>query len=181
MTKNIYIIRHCKAEGQAPDAPLTEEGFIQAKELAESLSDLKVDRIISSPFVRAIQTIKPFTENKDIDIEVDSRLAERILSTTFLTDWMEKLEETFDDMDLKFEGGESSNEAVKRIVEVVDEIVVSGSENTVMVAHGGIISLLLNFYDKSFGFEQWMGLRNPDVYHLKVTETNANFNRLLKD
>ncbi len=180
MTKNIYIIRHCKAEGQVPDASLTEEGFIQAKELAKSLSDLKVDRIISSPFVRAIQTIKLFAENKDIDIEVDSRLAERVLSTNFLTDWMEKLEETFDDMDLKFEGGESSNEAAKRIVEVIDEIVVSGTEDTVIVSHGGIISLslLLNVYDKSFGFEQWMSLRNPDVYHLKVTETGAAFNRL---
>ncbi|GAQ18256.1 phosphoserine phosphatase 2 [Oceanobacillus picturae] len=181
MTKNIYIIRHCKAEGQVPDAPLTEEGFIQAKELAKSLSDLKVDRIISSPFVRAIQTIKPFAENKDIDIEVDSRLAERVLSTAFLTDWMEKLEATFNDTDLKFEGGESSNEAAKRIVEVIDEIVVSGTEDTVIVSHGGIISLLLNYYDKSFGFEQWMSIRNPDVYHLKVTETGANFNRLLKD
>lgn len=179
--KNVYIIRHCKAEGQAPDAPLTEEGFIQAKELAESLSDLKVDRIISSPFLRAIQTMKPFAENKKLEIEVDSRLAERVLSSTFLTDWMEKLEASFDDMDLKYEGGESSNEAAKRIVEVVDEMVVSGSENTVVVAHGGIISLLLNFYDKNFGFEQWLSLHNPDVYHLKVTETGANFNRLLKD
>ncbi|WP_042220669.1 histidine phosphatase family protein [Oceanobacillus manasiensis] len=178
MNKNIYIIRHCKAEGQASDAPLTEEGTIQAKELAEFLSDLKVDRIISSPFLRAIQTIKPFAENKDIDIEVDSRLAERVLSSTFLTDWMEKLEATFNDTDLKFEGGESSNEAAKRIVEVVDEVVVSDAENTVIVAHGGIISLLLNVYDKSFGFEKWMSLRNPDVYHLRVTETGANFNRL---
>ncbi|MFD1174551.1 histidine phosphatase family protein [Oceanobacillus picturae] len=179
--KNIYIIRHCKAEGQAPDAPLTEEGFIQAKELAESLSDLKVDRIISSPFVRAIQTIKPFAENKKIEIEVDTRLAERVLSSTILTDWMEKLEATFNDMDLKYEGGESSNKAAKRIVEVVDEIVVSGAGNTIIVAHGGIISLLLNFYDKNFGFEQWMSLHNPDVYHLKVTKTGANYNRLLKD
>lgn len=181
MNKNIYIVRHCEAEGQSSDSPLTEKGFIQANDLSDFLScNIKVDRIISSPFLRAIQTIKPFAENKSIEIEMDSRLSERVLSTTFFPDWMDKLETTFNDMDLKYEGGESSNEARSRIVEVVNGIVESGSENTIIVAHGGIISLLLNHYDKNFDFEQWKTLSNPDVYLLKLTNSNAHYKRLWK-
>lgn len=181
MNKNIYIIRHCEAEGQSSDSPLTEKGYIQANEISEFLSsDIKVDRIISSPFLRAIQTIKPFARNKNIEIEMDSRLSERLLSSTFFPDWMDKLEATFNDMDLKYEGGESSNEARNRIVEVVNDIVASNSENTIIVAHGGIISLLLNHYDKNFGFEQWKSLSNPDVYLLRNTKNDDHYKRLWK-
>lgn len=180
MNKNIYIIRHCEAEGQSSDSPLTEKGFIQANELSDFLSDRKVDRIISSPFLRAIQTIKPFAENKNIEIEMDSRLSERVLSSSFFPDWMDKLEATFRRMDLKYAGGESSNEAMNRIVEVVNDIVASDSKNTIIVAHGGIISLLLNHYDNNFGFEQWKGLSNPDVYLLRITKNGDHYRRLWK-
>ncbi|MEC5426088.1 histidine phosphatase family protein [Virgibacillus sp. C22-A2] len=181
MNKNIYIIRHCEAEGQSSDSPLTEKGVIQANELSNFLSsDIKVDRIISSPFLRAIQTIRPFVENNNIEIELDSRLSERVLSSTFFPDWMEKLEATFRRMDLKYEGGESSNEARNRIVEVVNDIVEGNSDNTIIVAHGGVISLLLNHYDNNFGFEQWKTLSNPDVYLLHLTKNDAHYKRLWK-
>ncbi|MFE8697854.1 histidine phosphatase family protein [Cytobacillus sp. FJAT-53684] len=181
MNKNIYIIRHCEAEGQSSDSPLTENGLIQSDELSYFLSEIEIDRIICSPFLRAIQTIKPFAENKNIEIEMESRLTERVLSSLFFSDWMDKLEATFNDMDLKYEGGESSNEARNRIIEVVNEIEASYSENTIIVAHGGIISLLLNHYDKNFGFEQWKSLSNPDVYLLKISQNNFHLKRLWKD
>jgi 2,3-bisphosphoglycerate-dependent phosphoglycerate mutase len=180
MNNNIYIIRHCEAKGQSSDSPLTERGILQAKDLSDFLSDIKVDRVISSPFLRAIQTIQPLAENKNIEIEMDSRLRERILSSIFFPDWMDKLEATFNDMDLKYEDGESSNEAMHRIVEVINGIVASDYENTVIVAHGGIISLLLNHYDNNFGFEQWKSLSNPDVYLLRVTKNDDHYKRLWK-
>ncbi|WP_332888779.1 histidine phosphatase family protein [Paenibacillus selenitireducens] len=56
---NIYIVRHCKAEGQSPDANLTDEGYIQAERLAEFLHHKNIESIISSPYVRAVQSIFP--------------------------------------------------------------------------------------------------------------------------
>ena len=49
MGKHIYVIRHCEAKGQSPDASLTEQGFHQAEVLAEFLLT-KIERIITSPF-----------------------------------------------------------------------------------------------------------------------------------
>jgi 2,3-bisphosphoglycerate-dependent phosphoglycerate mutase len=54
---DIYIVRHCKAEGQSPDANLTDEGYLQAERLAEFLYDKKIESIICSPFVRANQSL----------------------------------------------------------------------------------------------------------------------------
>ena len=48
----------------------------------------------------------------NLEVEIDERLSERMLSSVSLSDWLEKLEATFYDLDLKFEGGESSKEAM---------------------------------------------------------------------
>lgn len=60
--KNVYVVRHCKAEGQASDAQLTAIGVEQAEILAEFLSDKEIDYIISSPYERAYRTIKPLSD-----------------------------------------------------------------------------------------------------------------------
>ena len=178
--KNIYLIRHCVAAGQSPEAPLTEQGEGQARELAEILSTVGVDRIISSPFKRAVDTFLPLAMKMSIEIETDSRLAERVLSTENLPDWFEKLKSTFDDLDLKLEGGESSREAMTRIVEVVGAVFNSDVENTILVSHGNLLSLLLKHYDNSFGFEEWRNMSNPDVYLIKYDGQEATIDRLWK-
>lgn len=105
-----------------------------------------------------------------------------MLSSIPLPDWIEKLAESFNDLDLAFEGGESSNQAMNRITEVVDEIIDNNNlKTTIIVAHGGIISLLLHHFDNSFGFDEWKSLSNPDVYLLKLTKNKAYFERLWKD
>lgn len=181
MEKNIYIIRHCKAEGQAPEAALTEIGLQQALKLAQFLSGKKIERVISSPFKRAVQTVTPYINQENKQLVIDDRLTERVLSTTYFHDWLEKLEETYVNLDLKYEGGESSREAMARILNVIDDIINSEFNNVAIVTHGGIMSLLLHHYDSSFGFAGWRNISNPDVYLLKITESGAQFQRVWSD
>lgn len=181
MTKNIYIVRHAEAEGQDPQAKLTERGLKQAGILADFLSNVKVERIISSPYVRAIETMRPFAERNNLNIELDDRLTERVLSTQYFSDWMDKLEATFFDMNLKYKGGESSHEAQSRIVELFKEVLESDYTNTLIVAHGGIISLLLNYCDGEFGFENWKQLSNPDVFLITGLNDSYQYKRLWND
>jgi 2,3-bisphosphoglycerate-dependent phosphoglycerate mutase len=178
MNKKIYIIRHCEAIGQPSESPLTEKGFNQALELSEFFSGIKVDKIVTSPYLRAVQTIEPLAKKLNIEIERDSRLTERVLSQGNLPDWMEKLHATFADLELKYDGGESSREAMNRIVEVVEEIKNSNAESAVVVTHGNIMSLLLKYYNKNIGFELWQGLSNPDVYRLQSVHNVFHVERI---
>jgi len=180
MVKHIYVIRHCEAQGQSSDASLTEQGFHQAEVLAKFFADKKIDRIITSPFLRAIQTIEPLSTRGNINVEIDERLSERILGTSDLPDWYEKLRATFTDMELKFEGGESSNEAMERIVNVVEETIKSESEHTIIVSHGNIITLLLKNYHNDIDFQFWTQLRNPDVFRLRVKDHKMTLDRIWK-
>lgn len=173
MTK-LYLIRHCQAEGQEPEAQLTAEGHEQAEKLALFLEKYNINRIISSPFRRAIQTITPFAHKRNLEIEVDERLRERILSSENFSDWFEKLKQSFEDRDIKFIGGESSKEATERIVSIVTELSHSQTDNIAIITHGNVSALLLNHISQDFGFDQWLKLTNPDVYVLE----NNNYERI---
>jgi 2,3-bisphosphoglycerate-dependent phosphoglycerate mutase len=180
LLKKIYIIRHCEAEGQPSEAQLTDRGKKQALALAEFFSDMKIDRIIASPYKRAIQSIQPLSKRLNVEIEIEKQLTERVLSTENFSDWFEKLKQTFDDFELKFEGGESSQEAMKRIVKVVEGIFNGETKNTIIVTHGNLMSLLLKYFNKDFGFDDWQNLSNPDVFLLKNKSNKVAYERLWK-
>jgi predicted acetyltransferase/broad specificity phosphatase PhoE len=181
LVKKIFLIRHCEAQGQPPEAALTETGFKQAVQLADLFTEISIDRIIASPYIRTVQTIEPLAERLNYEIETNDLLTERVLSSENLTDWLEKLKATFDDFDLKFKGGESSYEAVNRIVSVVEEVLNSEAQNTIIVTHGNLLSLLLNHYNNEFGFDDWRNLRNPDVFLLVKADDKVTYERLVVD
>ncbi|WP_261381303.1 histidine phosphatase family protein [Paenibacillus cremeus] len=173
MVKTIYLVRHCKAEGQEPDALLTVEGRRQAEELAEFLKHTAaVEVVVSSPFVRAVETIRPFCEQRACKLQVDARLEERVLSTESMPDWMDRLKRTYDDLHLAFPGGESSYEAMRRGIEVLQELLARPESECLVVTHGALLTLLLKHYDPRVGFAEWKGLTNPNVFQL-IFETEA--------
>lgn len=175
--KTLYLVRHCSATGQAAEAELSDTGFEQAQKLAAFFSGISIENIISSPFIRAQHSIEPTANAKDLPLTIDARLEERTLSTSDLPNWLELLEKTFLDLDLKLVGGESSREATARAIEVIEE----AQNNTVLVTHGNLMSLILKHFDDSIGFEEWKSLRNPDVYTLIIDNNKSSINQLWKD
>ncbi len=174
--KKIYLVRHCKATGQLANATLTEEGFEQSQRLKEFFDRIEVKRIISSPYIRAKQSIEPLAKKLRLEIEMDERLSERVLTDHSIDDWMEKLAESFADRERKLPGGESSDEATIRILEVLNSI--NEEEITVLVSHGNLTALLLNHFDSKFGFEQWKQMSNPDVFLLNIEEGFAEIKKV---
>ena len=68
----IYLLRH---EDRTMDlsffSPLTEDGLENSIKLVDKLEKYKIDKIYSSPFIRTLQTIYPYSikNNKKINIE----------------------------------------------------------------------------------------------------------------
>ncbi|MGE6630752.1 histidine phosphatase family protein [Bacillus sp. NPDC077027] len=123
--------------------------------------------MISSPYKRAIQSIELLAHAKRLKVDIDARLSERVLSSKLLDDWYEKLKLSFSDMNIVFEGGESSQEAMYRIVQALNERMNSDEDHILFVTHGNIMSLLLKHFDSAIGFTEWQNFSNPDVYVLK--------------
>lgn len=174
MTKTVYLVRHCQTSGQEPDAPLTEQGHRQAVLLAETLADEPIERIVSSPYLRACQTALPLAERRRLTIETDSRLRERVLSGVPLVDWRERLKASFVDLDVCLPGGESSRAAMKRGMAAVADVGEHGAVTTVVVTHGNLLALLLKGFDERAGFAEWRTLSSPDVYRVEYADGAAH-------
>ncbi len=173
----IYLLRHCKATGQEYNAKLTSEGKESSIKLIPILSKLNIHEIHCSPMTRAIDTVSPFAEKNNIHINTTEVLQERILSLDAIPDWKSHLEKTFLDFDYKLENAESSNEALKRIFTFVKSL--DNDKNHLIVSHGNLLTLLINKYDKNFGFIESLKIRNPDLFKLdlineKIEHLNIN-------
>lgn len=164
--KNLYVVRHAKAEGQPFDAKLTEAGREQAEALVDLFKGIPVERILTSPFIRAVETIRPLAKKKGLDLETDDRLKERVLAGQSFEDWKEKLQESFSDFDLLFEGGESNRSGLSRVESLLNDVEKMAETNIVLVSHGNLSTLILHFFDKNYGYEHLLEMTNPDVFHI---------------
>ncbi|QKQ75924.1 histidine phosphatase family protein [Nostoc sp. TCL240-02] len=178
MLKTLYIVRHCQAVGQEPNAPLTSEGHFQAIALADLLFSFGIERVISSPFMRAYQSIAPLAERLGISIEIDNRLTERVLCPTPLDDWRERLAESFTNLDLYLDGGESSRSAMARGIAVIDEVLQQKTSITAIVTHGNLMAMILKHFDDRIGYAEWEKLSNPDVYRVQFLNDATHVERM---
>lgn len=91
----IHIVRHGKAGSRhdwaQPDdlRPLTESGGRQAEGLVQILAGEEVKRVLSSRYVRCVQTVAPLADALGVDVEQHGALAEE----ADLADTWELLEE----------------------------------------------------------------------------------------
>jgi 2,3-bisphosphoglycerate-dependent phosphoglycerate mutase len=166
----IYIVRHCQTTGQAPEAELTEEGFAQAERLVEFLLPFGIDRVVSSPFTRAMQSLTPLANHLGLPLEVDERLKERLLCWPPIEAWLELNNRCYAEPDYVAPGGESNNSVFGRFLAVLEEVRQHPATAPALVTHGGMLSVLLNRLDENFGPESFRGLTNPDVYRLTYSD-----------
>ena len=171
MAKKFYLVRHGNAKGQEPDAVLTEDGCLQAEIIADLLRSLGINRIVSSTFRRAVDSIRPLAKSLELPIETDVRLIEASLSAVNYPDWIDRLKATFDDYDLSYDGGESSRDATARAVASINDVLTMDGSLPVIVSHGRLLSLLLRHLDKRYGFEFWQALTSPDIFSVIVQDS----------
>lgn len=105
----VHLVRHAVAARRGswhqPDdlRPLTNRGLVQALAIADALRPLDIARILSSRYVRCVQTVQPLADKLDLGIELHPALAEE---APFDTTWalVEELASCGDDVVLSSHG-----------------------------------------------------------------------------
>ncbi|PNK02876.1 histidine phosphatase family protein [Cylindrospermopsis raciborskii S07] len=72
------------------DPPLSDDGIIQAQQLAKRLKGERIKHIFASPFLRTVQTANAVAEILDLDIKLETGLSEW-LNPEWMTEEPEKL------------------------------------------------------------------------------------------
>lgn len=82
MNTNIYLVRHAHST-YTPDErkrPLSQKGFIVTEKVTEMLQGENIDLVVSSPYMRAIQTVEGIAEYIKKEIIIEEGFKERILA-----------------------------------------------------------------------------------------------------
>lgn len=80
------MIRHAESLfvfGQERTRKLSKQGEIDANKVAALMNNKEIDLIISSPYIRAIQTIKGIADVKGLEVKVLEELKERQLKGAY--------------------------------------------------------------------------------------------------
>lgn len=169
----LIMVRHAQVEYTPNDKEraLSKEGKEQRNDVLDILLHKDIDRIYSSPYVRAIDTIKPYAELKNIDIQIIDNLRERKVSDHFIDDFKNYAIKQWADFDYKLMYGESLREVQERAVMAIDEIVRDNKGKKIVVGtHGTFLCVLLNHYDKKYDYTFWNSLKMPAIVSIKLDE-----------
>jgi 8-oxo-dGTP diphosphatase len=78
----VMVVRHAHAlarsewDGDDVERALSRRGKKQARLLVDRLLELKPTRILSSPYVRCLDTVRPLAGSAGLPVEAEDRLAE---------------------------------------------------------------------------------------------------------
>ena len=174
--RTIYLVRHGETQGNIDDkaqghldVPLTETGRLQAKAVAERLSDIEFDAVYSSDLQRAIDTAKAITAHRpELQIQTRSELREYHFGDYEDMPWDEigntylalyrRWKNLSTRLDIEFPGGESMRDAWERVGGVLREILSEhqqGDETILIVGHGGSLQAVLAHLLNLSATNQW--------------------------
>ena len=179
---HIYLVRHGEKQKAAGDPGLTERGIQQAEETAEYFTHISLDKIISSPLRRTVQTAEIIAHKVGMTSSTDTRLVERsnwngeTSFEAFVEDWRKaSRNRTYQPL-----VGDTSVHAGQRLE---DEIQAeAGVNNLLLVTHGGIITDFLrniqtDEYLLSQYFHTYENLRDSTVPECSITQIEKNNNK----
>ena len=155
------------------DAPLDEEGYVQAEQAAEYIcANYKIDAIYSSDLVRVKQTVAPTAKKLNLPVTYTKYIREvdvgSWLGCTF-DEIKEKEQEKFaryssGDTSVVLGDGESFNDVLFRAEKEITRIASENDGKTVLIGtHGGVIRMLCG---------KWLNLSDVEM-RVKYPTNNA--------
>lgn len=199
---HIYLTRHGETEWNIQnriqgwkDSPLTSKGINDAIALSQNISEINFNEIYSSPSMRAMNTAKILTGNKDIPIIEDVNLKEINFG-----DWegktkseiTERFENEFsslweapDSYDHLPHNGESLSSVRNRVEQVIKNIISTNKNGNVLIVTHAVILASIVAYFKNAPIEKLWDIpfvHGTSLTHIELDVENEHFNfKLLCD
>jgi 2,3-bisphosphoglycerate-dependent phosphoglycerate mutase len=167
------MIRHAESPfifGEERTRKLSKDGELDAEKVAKLMLNEKIDVIVSSPFARSIQTIEPIATTRNIKIELYEELKERMIKGNYKLPWEEvepAIKKSFEDKDYCLPGGETTRQAQERAVPIIKQLLKEyEGQSIVLGTHGNIMTIIMNYFDRKYGYDFWESTSKPDIYKL---------------
>lgn len=169
----IYFVRHAEPDYNNHDdltRPLTDKGKKDVQLVNKFLKDKQIDIVLSSPFNRAIETVKGFSDMINKKVIIVDDLRERKVDSCWIEDFSEFSMKQWDDFDYKLSDGECLQEVQQRNINALKNILFTyKNKNIVIGSHGTALSTIINYYDKTYGYNEFTEMRMLMPWIVKFT------------
>ncbi len=176
------IPRHNQSDRQATDNGLSEFGEIQARAAGKFLKKVGIEKVISSPIARARETAEIVSRISNLEIIFDERLREffpDVDETDTKIGGQLKIEAK-NNPEKVFKGGESLNQAIERLENLLNEIKLT-DDTICLVTHR---VLMEGYLSKNFKVNtsntEWMLPASITAVDLSDNKLIV-FNKVIKD
>lgn len=174
----IYFIRHAQSDRLSRDdatRPLTDVGMADTLQITAALKDKGIKHIISSPHMRALQTISDLAKALNIQVDVDKDFRERVVGKWIPDQFYGFIKKQWYDFNYRNEGGESLSEVQTRCVAAIRQALLQYKNETFAIAtHGTALSTIINHYFPDFGYIDVMKMIDYMPYVVRMDFENAD-------
>lgn len=175
---NLYFVRHSKIQYTHDDysRPLSAEGKLSVALVTKAFEDIDIDAIVSSPYVRVLDTIQGVAKMKNLEIEMYDDLRERKVAHTFIDDFQSFTVNQWSDFEFKLDGGESLKEVQERGSAAIKDVLSKyDGKNVIVGTHGTFMSINLKYFDDRIDFDFWRQVKMPDIYKASFKMTSEGY------
>ena len=176
---SVYFVRHAQPNYDNHDdfsRELTEKGLADCKLVTKFLSDKDIHVVLSSPYLRSVDTVKDFADSCGLPITTIEDFRERKIDSCWIEDFNEFARRQWEDFDYKLSDGECLREVQERNIAALMRVLKEhAGKNIVVGSHGTALSTIVNFFDKSFGYEQFEQIKGlmPWIVHFTFEGENC--------
>lgn len=159
----VYFVRHAEPNFNNHNdmaRELTEKGLEDRKLVTEFLWDKNIDFVLSSPYKRSVDTVKDFSDKKNLDIHIVDDFRERKIDSVWIEDYEAFCKAQWEDFNYKLSDGETLGEVQKRNMEALNHVLKQyEGKNIVIGSHGTALSTIINYYDNTFGYKEFQKIK----------------------
>ncbi len=169
----VFFVRHAEPNYENHDdasRELSNKGLEDRILVTDFLMDKQIDIVLSSPYKRAIDTIRDFAEEKDMDITIIDEFRERRVDSRWIEDFNSFCKKQWEDFSYKLSDGECLGEVQNRNVLALNGVLEKyKGKNIVIGSHGTALSTIINYYDRTFGYSDFEKIKKMMPWVVQFT------------
>ncbi|NMH68266.1 histidine phosphatase family protein [Bacillus sp. RO3] len=174
MSTFVYMVRHGESpkEGEERSRRLTQKGHADAERVTDLLINKTIDSVVSSPYLRSIETVERLAQHIGQEVLIYEELKEKRFSSedNRISDveLLPLLEKSFSDVNFSLKGGESNADCQRRAVGVLDGLLDRFKDKKIVIGtHGAVMTLMMGFFDSTYDLGFLHSTSKPDIYRME--------------
>ncbi len=175
---HVYFTRHAEPNYKNHDdqtRELTEKGMKDRVLVSDYLKDKRIDAVLSSPYKRAVDTVKDFADKYNLHIKSVHDFRERKIDSIWIEDFQTFTRQQWADFNYRYSDGEALSEVQKRNISALNAVLMEyQNRNIVVGSHGTALSTIINYYDSSFGYDDFERIKSLMPWVVKFTFQNTD-------